>query len=316
LHKRGVTIVKGLKRLLVVSSTALCHYFFLIPLPQLLRYKKFLISSWQDIEKRSLIDRWLFPIVFKSWIDHEYLTESDPDQRENLKSIAMGGTGSRNWALISANSPLDDLFRSQVGNINFREACPIHSAIDLICSDDTPNLIVQIGCCSGRMIGYYAHKYPEIQCIGTDAFLEAIEVSEQHQNSPNLSFELFPAHKLIELLKRFSRSNILIFSSGSLKYVQPEHLIRFFRTLVTSRHANINILVQETANELEGSPDELQKSLWDGEFKYTHAYKHQAESAGLRTIKSQIIRPYLPYEEFPKKRPGTVHYFYYCQATG
>ena len=312
---RSATIAKGVKRVLKVVSTTLCHYFFLIPAPQLLHYKKFLISTWQNSGKRSLIDRWLFPIVFKSWVEHEYLTEPDPNQRENLKSIAMGGAGSRNWGLSYANSPIDGLFHSQVGNITFREACPIHFEIDSICSDDMPELIVQIGCGSGRMIGYYAHKYPEVRCIGTDAFAETLEVSEQHQNSPNLSFELFPAHKLIELLKRFSRSNILIFSSGSLKYVQPEHLIMFFQTLVTLRHANIKILIQETANELEGSPDKLQNSLWDGEFKYTHAYKHQAESAGLRTVKSQIIRPYLPYDKFPTKRPGTVHYFYFCQST-
>ena len=66
----------------------------------------------------------------------------------------------------------------------------------------------------------------------------------------------------------------------------------------------------EPASELPGSPDELGGARWRAELSYTHDYRWYAARAGLRTLECRIIRPYVPYEAFPRYHRNTVHYFY------
>ena len=115
----------------------------------------------------------------------------------------------------------------------------------------------------------------------------------------------------MQLLTPYIEKDILVLSSGSLQYVQPEHLQGFFKTL--AKCPNLKILLLEPACESQGKPDELERSIWRGNFSYTHAYKYYAELSGIKTVKCEIIRPYSPYEDFPIHK-DTVHYFYYGQT--
>ena len=101
---------------------------------------------------------------------------------------------------------------------------------------------------------------------------------------------------------------VLIYSSGALNYVQPEHLTIFFNSL--SKFANFKILISEPGNESKGKPNEVKTSIFRGEFSYTHDYKWYAEKSGIETVQCEIIRPYYPYEDFPIHE-NTVHYFYH-----
>ena len=75
----------------------------IVKIPLFNKYKLHLLSTWQDVEKRNKIDEILYKYVFYSWIKFDYLKEKDPDKRETLKSICMGGECGKNWAEFYQN---------------------------------------------------------------------------------------------------------------------------------------------------------------------------------------------------------------------
>lgn len=279
----------------------------LCKIPFFTKYKYYLLSTWNDKEKRSKVDKFLYPGLFSAWIRLEYLKEANPYEREKLKSIAMGGVSGRNWAERHNKIPLD--FNVKIGNLDFHKACPLFEQVENICKDaNMHTVVVQIGSCSGRETAYFAKKFPEITFIGTDIYEEIVSYSRQFHNFSNLSFQLCSADNTIEnILRKWEGKNIIIFSHGSLQYVQPEFLIIFFKSL-TSYHG-LKIILLEPAKESAGNPDGIRKSIWKGNFSYTHDYKYYAETAGLETKRCEIIKPYLPYRDFPMHNE-TVHYFY------
>ena len=276
-----------------------CHFILLISFSPLVRYKKYLLSTWQDAAKRSSIDNLFYPIVLDAWITYEYLRESNPDHREEMKSLVMGGTSGVGWAIHYDNEPFDD--GSVVGNFTSQETIPVLSHVDNMCKSEVLDLLIQIGSCSGRKIAYFARKYPELNCIGTDVFPEVVEFSKNRHTLPNLSFELCAAHKLSEVLQSFPQRNILVFSSGSLQYVQPEHMEVFFKAMANSSSRSLKILIGEPADDVEGNPDGLGTSRYHNNMKYTHDYRYYSENAGLKTIKSEVI---------PSQELELVHYLY------
>lgn len=282
--------------------------------PLLDHYKRYLLSTWRDSGRRSKIDNLLFPYVEQIWLRFEYSKEPDPGRREELKSLAMSGISGRNWAKEYDSESIQSLFNSRVGHMSFQEACPIFGEIEKILQNaKSDSVVIQIGSSSGREIAYLAAKLPKFEYIGTDIYEEVISYSSQSHHLPNLSFKLSSAKDISEILYGYRDRDILIYSSGSFQYVQPEHVKDFFDTIAS--HAGLKVVISEPASESRGKPDELKKSIWRGNFSYTHDYRYYAEKAGLETVKCKIIRPYLPYEDFPMHR-NTVHYFYCGKSRG
>ena len=158
--------------------------------------------------------------------------------------------------------------------------------------------------------------FPQHVFVGTDIYDEVVEYSSDYHNYPNLSFVKCSAKEIGNIFNimeidvkiqpiKIILPPILILASGSLQYVQPEHLIIFFNSL--SNFANLKILLLEPGNESKGKPDEIKTSIWRGNFSYTHDYKHYAEMAGLKTIENQIIKPYSPDDSV---HSSTCHYYY------
>lgn len=298
---------------------AIIHYFpaciglIIIKLPLFKNYKNELLAKWQDYEKRTKLDNLVFEGVLKAWIRWEYLKEKDPDKREKLKSLVMGGKSGENWAKNYNSRNLD--FSQKCGHLSFQEAQPIFDELNGICENYKENslLVFQIGSSSGREIAYFAKRFPKHRFIGTDIYKEVIEYSSSSHKFPNLNFELISAKNIYHKLASFNKSDIVVFSSGSLQYVQPEHLDLFFRKLPFI--PKLKILLLEPGNESEGAPDNLKRSIWRGNFSYTHDYKYYAEKAGFKTIKCRIIKPYHPYEDFPQHK-YTIHYYYYGKVNG
>ncbi len=302
----------GVKRIfrIVYRSPQIFLGIVICKIPFLAKYKKHLLSTWQDSDKRTQIDNFLFPYTFNVWIKFEYLKEVDPDKREELKALAMGGNSGKKWAECYDTRPLD--FNSKTGHLTFREVQPLFDEVEDICKNSRTDLVViQVGSSSGRETAYFASKYPEFEFIGTDIYQEVIAYSSQSHNLPNLSFVLLSAKDISKLIFKFKEKNILIYASGSLQYVQPEHLKYFFEGL--NNHNKLEIVISEPGNESKGKPDELNMSIWRGNFSYTHDYKYYAEKSGIETAKCEIIRPYFPYEDFPEHK-NTVHYFYYGRS--
>ena len=67
----------------------------IVKITYLNKYKLHLLSTWADVEKRNKVDEILYKYVFFLWFEFEYLKEKDPDKRETLKSICMGGKGGK-----------------------------------------------------------------------------------------------------------------------------------------------------------------------------------------------------------------------------
>ena len=283
------------------------------------KYKLHLLSTWRDEEKRNKIDRFLFRVFFGVWIRFEYLKENNPDKRETLKSICMGGECGRNWAefyqnqfAASGHEGTIDL-NSKVGHMTYKEACPAIDEISAILGNASSRyLVIQIGSSSGKEIAYFTKMFPQHEFVGTDIFDEVLEYSSNYHNYPNLSFVKCSAKEIGNIFNildiDIKNKPVLICAFASLNYVQPEHLTIFFNSL--GRFANLKIILGEGGNESKGKPDKIKTSIYRGNFSYTHDYKWYAEKSGIETVKCEIIRPYYPYEDFPTHE-NTVHYFYY-----
>lgn len=285
-------------------------------LPFFSQYKRHLLSTWYDFGKRKGIDNLLFNPLFNFWIRFEYLKEKDPDKRESLKELAMGGSSGREWAKHYDSIPLD--FNSKVGDLTFNEAVPIFNEIENILEGaKTRLLIIQVGSSSGREIAYFAHKYPAHTYIGTDICQEIADYASSAHQSENLSFRKLSAKNISRLLSEYKNDDILIFSSGSLQYVQPEHLPVFFNSIANTPSAKI--LLNEPGRESRGKPiDEMGGSIWRGNFTYTHDYRFYAEKANTKTVKSKVIRAYFNVDKnrILHSRYYTFQYFYHGETNG
>ena len=117
-----------------------------------------LLSTWQNAEARSRFDQVIFQRAFNYWLDAVYLKEKDPDKREKLKSICMGGESGKKWAQYYDSMPLD--FQSTVGNMAFSEAIPLHRDLEEFCeSIKSDAVVIQVGSSSGRELAYLAVKF-------------------------------------------------------------------------------------------------------------------------------------------------------------
>lgn len=273
------------------------------------RYKSYLLSTWTSPGRQNGIDGFFYRGVIAYWLRNEYLLEKDPDKRESLKDLLMGGASSAGWARHYDAQPLD--FKTRVGHLSYEEACPVLPKIDRSLASATGTVVVQIGSSSGREIAWLAARHPRHEFIGTDIYPEVLAYSREHHRGPNLSFEKSSAKDVFRLIKKHRGRRMTLFSSGSLQYVQPEHLEGFFAAI--GGVPGLELCLQEPANESAGSPDQLLGSLWLGNLAYTHNYRFYGEKAGFITQECRIIRPYFPYQDFPMHR-NTVHYFYHAKT--
>lgn len=132
--------------------------FILCKFPLLKCYKNRLLSTWMFPEKRGRVDNLLYECLLPVWFRFEYLAEKNPDKRESLKRLCMGGEGGRKWASIYDSRQLD--FEEMVGDMPYKEACPILPRLDEVLSNTTsPSVIVQVGCSSGREIAWLAQRH-------------------------------------------------------------------------------------------------------------------------------------------------------------
>ena len=166
--------------------------------------------------------------------------------------------------------------------------------------------VIQIGSSSGREVALLAKNHIRHQFIGTDIYPEVIVYSSNIHRLPNLSFTLCGAKEIKLLLEKMSKSKrFIIFSSGSLQYVQPDHMKIFFSSL---KQYEVQIVLLEPVSYRNFDPQRINGSRWRDNFSYTHNYRYYAEESDFLSIKSSIIKPYTmndPIHAF------TGHYYYY-----
>ena len=141
----------------------------MVKLPIFNKYKLHLLSTWKDEEKRTKIDRFLFRVFFGVWIRFEYLKENNPDKRETLKSICMGGECGKNWAEFYQNEYAASghegtvALNAQIGHMTLKQACPVFDEVSAILGNTSSRyLVIQIGSSSGKDIAYFLKMFPHL----------------------------------------------------------------------------------------------------------------------------------------------------------
>ncbi|MES2294513.1 MAG: class I SAM-dependent methyltransferase [Pseudomonadota bacterium] len=235
-------------------------------------------------DKRTLLERLFFKPIFLNWLETVYLPESDPDKRESLKLVCMGGASGQEWADHYDVMPID---RSQlIQGIPFDEAWPWYPAMERLLSEADPNtLVVQIGSSSGREMDYFSKLEPRLSYIGTDIDERIVARSNKKYARNNLQFKMGSAHNFLDSLT--TDQDLILFSNGSLQYVQPEHLIQMFERL--KARGNVMLVLGEPWRET-GSPVWGNSQSRDrGNFSFSHEYSRYAEKAGLKIRERKLV---------------------------
>lgn len=251
--------------------------FLLYYLPQLARYKKYLLNSWSKTtvtEAADSLDKIFIPIVFNFWEYEIYLREKNPDVREKQKSAFINDTISVQNAIVY------DKRKTQHNQL--------FEKLKEYLSKEEDKLVIQIGSSCGRELNCLSKEFKQHEYIGTDISDIIVAYSNNKYSSNNLMFLFSYAHKIKSLIVSLSRQapdyegNMVIFVSGSLQYVQPEHVEIFFRDL--GQVKNVDLFVSEpvfVSHLADGSK-------YRGDFAYTHNYKYYAEKNGIRTIETSM----------------------------
>ena len=292
-------------------------YIFCFKLPFFRKISiNFLIESNKVLhsrdEPKSIISDILFRILMKVWIEFVYLRESDPDKREKLKLLGQGGESGAKWAeyYMKATPPLEEAK-------NFKHCYQFISEIETLLSSDNVFSVVQIGSSSGKEISYFANLFPQMVFFGTDINESALDYAKEICQLENVHFELCSAKNILSVLEKCPNKNLILFSSQSLEYVQPEHLDEMFASI--SGVKNLTVVISESGDRGDISPDQIGGSRWWNEFLYTHDYKFYAEKNGIKTIKVNIMEPYDRLVDFSNRHSGStaskdddnsVNYFY------
>jgi hypothetical protein len=240
-------------------------------------YVHFLISTWQRPERRRRWhDRRLYKYLLSTWMDSVFSREPDPDKREKLKYLAMGGQGGIAWAKEYLNRKVDAAGSKK----------EFYNSLKEFCKSPEKSVVIQIGASSGRELAYLKSFNQVHLYIGTEIDKQIISYLNNYYCEEGLNFLLCPAHWTGKLLRNYKGYNFIIFSSGTLQYVQPEHLEVFFRQL--GDFSNVKLALCEPLDEKFLNSLEA-KSVWRGNFSYFHNYKAYAEKVGLRIIKNTFF---------------------------
>jgi hypothetical protein len=277
-----------------------------VRLPWLRPYRERLLSTWQTPDRRRPLDRLLFGPVFSYWLEHVYWPERDPDRREQLKELCMGGTSGVQWADHYDAQPVD--LDATVGTLTWAEAWPVYPRLlEVLEGFGGRATVIQIGASSGREIAWIAGRFGDATCVGTDPYPAVVERAAQLHQAPNLRFSVAAAHELGDLLADGERP-VVVFDSGSLQYVQPEHVAVLMRDL---GRTGAQLLAANPSSTEGDSPLQLGGTTPLGSFSYAHDYRHYAAEAGLGIVEARLVRPY-PADD-PVRR-HTAHYFLHAAA--
>lgn len=272
-------------------------------------YSKTLLATWGLPKERGTFGRLIFDQFIHHWMETEYWKEPDPDERVRKQELLMGGKAGRTWAMEYDSRDFELEQNGALGNLPYRVAIPAFTWLEDLLVRLPAVSVCEVGSSAGRKMAYFSSKFEKHEFIGTDIYPEVVEYSSQSHQSPNLQFVTCAAKDLLGVLLNTRHSEVVLLSTGSLQYVQPEHISALMKTLAKEMKAagkTLHLLFSEPGNETNGSPYENQKSTPRGNLSWNHNYLKLAESNGFEVITAEIIRPYVPYEQFWPNYQGTV----------
>lgn len=217
----------------------------------------------------------------------------------NLTDLTLSDGEGKKWAEHYYNNhfkTLNNLKELKVGKLPGNEALPIFEKIinfieheNLGLNDNT--YIVQLGSSSGRDIEFFLNLYPELKYISTDINDEILNFQKKKYQYGNLYFYKCYAEEIDKCIKYFSLQNkkVILFSSGSLQYVNPLFLKDFFEKIKILN--NLDLFINEPLS-LNFLKMKKKDSFYRGNTSYSHRYDKYVNNANLKLIEHFIIEPY------------------------
>ena len=308
LARKILTAIRNPKLIFVRSYN--CAVYIVITLlstiPAFRRYQDNILGLWGS-QIDSNTKKFIFDNLFNYWIHNIYLKETDPDRRVALQLLCMGKSSGVAWAETYELRQID---RSVVVNgIPFDEYFPAYLALENVLKKaGSKVVVVQIGSSSGREMAYFANNFPKASFIGIDIDDEIIVRAAKVHKLPNLKFCRAFAHSFLDNLRIDDDCDLVLWSNGSLQYVQPEHIDIFFANM---KRRNIVLIAMENAMEEDVPIDCIHGSRWRGNFSFSHDYKYYAEKNGISTVEYKSITT--------SNDPHSIHYrtktyYYHCAS--
>lgn len=265
--------------------------------------KTFLINILKRRFKyyRSLKKRNIIWFTLDTLFQREYFNKlkNKEEIRELTNSTLTDGEG-RKWAEEYYNKrfqTLDELKKRKIGIMSKNDATPIYEKmINFIksnnLSDDKNTYIIQLGSCSGRDLDFFLKIFPKLNYISTDINDEILDFQKEKYSYPNLKYFKCYAEDIDKCINYFkiSDKNIILFSSGSLQYVNQFFLEEFFSKI--KNYKNLNLFICETVSLLFIDNSGL-ISENRGNISFSHRYDEYARKSNFNNIENQVIRPFL-----------------------
>ena len=158
-------------------------------------------------------------------------------------------------------------------------------------SHDENTYIIQLGSCSGRDLEFFLKIFPKLNYISTDVNDEILDFQKEKYSYPNLKYFKCYAEDIDECVNYFqiSDKNIILFSNGSLQYVNPFFLEEFF--LKIKNYKNLNLFISEPVSLLFIDNSSLISDN-RGNSSFSHRYDEYAKKSGFKIIENKVIRRY------------------------
>ena len=249
---------------------------------------------------RSLKKRNIIWFVLDTLFQREYFNKlkNKEEIRELTNSTLINGEGKK-WAEYYYNKhfqTLDELKKRRIGIMSSNDASPMFERIINYIklnnlSDDKNTYIIQLGSSSGRDLEFFLKIFPKLNYISTDVNDEILNFQKEKYSYPNFKYFKCYAEDIDKCINNFkiSNKNIILFSSGSLQYVNPFFLEEFFSKI--KNYKNLNLFISEPVSLLFIDNNKLISDNRSN-ISFSHRYDEYAKNSNLSIIQNQVIRPY------------------------
>ena len=264
---------------------------------------------------RYLKERNIIWVILDALFQREYFNKlkDKNEMRELTDSTLIDGEGKK-WAENYYNGhfkTLEELKRRKQGIMSCNESQPIFSKIinyiRINKIDENDNVyIIQLGSSSGRDLEFFYNLFPKLNYISTDVNDEILDFQKEKYNYSNFKYYKCYAEDIDECINHFQiyDKKIILFSSGSLQYVNPFFLKEFFSKI--KKYKNLNLFLNENISlrfiEYKNNLISYSRS----NISFSHRYDEYAKNSGTNIIENKIIRLYLKDD---KQHWDTGHFY-------
>ena len=163
--------------------------------------------------------------------------------------------------------------------------------------------ILQIGSCSGRDLEFFYNIFPELNFISTDINNEILDFQKEKYRYKNFNFYKCYAENISKCIVDNNIQNkiVIIFSSGSLQYVNPNFLIDFFNELKKFKNMNFFLYEPISLSFIKNS-----NAIYKSRGNISFSYRYDQYCKDFKIIEKKLLTPYAKNNILHK---DTGHYF-------